>query len=412
MNVLTLLISLIICLVLEGFFSGSEMALVNTDKYKLAIAAHGRSKLALFALHLIKHPASFFSTTLLGTNLCTVAGSVIVTLFIIDRFGTVYAPFAVLYWPFALIFGEIVPKSVYQHYADKLALIVAPILFGFFVIFYPAVFLLSKLTDLLLGGVKQQSSKGTKLSREELELILEVGGTDTSDVKPAERTLISRIFDLAEKRVREIMTPLVDVIAVSVKASRNEIFETFEKQGFSRVTVYDGRVYNVVGILDRLDFLFSDEKASIKDLLKPVYYVPEEMPLDELLVGMKRKGEPVAVAVDEYGAATGMVTVEDLLEEIVGEIRDEHDESPTLYQRLGWHRYLVSGRMETGHANDRLGLNIPAGNYKTVAGFIINKLEKIPKAGETLTVGDYKYTVKRSTERTVLEVEIQKEIHT
>lgn len=406
MSFVALVIILVVCLVIEGFFSGSEIALVSADKYRLALATDAGSHKALAALHLIKNPAKFFSTTILGTNLCTVTGSVVMTIFIIDHYGPAYSPLAMLYWPFTLILGEIVPKSIYQYYADKIVLRVAPMLLMASFILFPLVWLLSKLTNSLLGGVKRQTNLNPPISREELELMLEVGRPEDSDVKAAERTLISRIFDLAEKRVKDIMTPLVDVVAVPINANRQEAESLLEKHGFSRLPVFEGKMVNICGVLSGHDLLFGDENAVIKELMKPAYYVPEEMPLDELLLAMKRKGEQIAVAVDEYGGATGIVTVEDVLEEVVGEIRDEHDEAAPLYVRLSWHHYIVSGRMEVASANDRLKLDIPDGDYNTVAGFVIHKFERIPKTGEALRHGRFMFTVRRASDRSVEEIEI------
>ncbi|MBN1283570.1 MAG: HlyC/CorC family transporter [Proteobacteria bacterium] len=405
MSLVVVIIILVLCLLLEGFFSGSEIAVVNADKYRLALATDAGSKRARSVLHLAKHPAVFFSTTLLGTNLSAITATVVATFFIIDRFGEAYAPLAILYWPMALVFGEIVPKAVYQHHADRIVLRVAPLLLGVSFALYPAVWLFSKLTDVLLGGVKRRAELGHPITRDELELMIEVGGAGTSDVRPAERTLISRLFDLADKRVEQIMTPLVDVVSVPVGATHEEACGVMDLHGFSRVPVIDGDAFNVVGVLTGIDLLFGGKGKGVRELMHKAYFVPEEMSLDELLIEMKRKGVPLAVAVDEYGAATGIVTVEDLLEEVVGEIRDEHDEVPEHYTRTGRFRYLLSGRLEVSHANERLKLGIPAGPYQTVAGFVIHELERIPKAGESFRSGRFEYRVSRATDRAVLEVE-------
>lgn len=408
MSILVLILVLVICLLLQGFFEGSEIALVNADKHRLALAVDAGSHRALHALHMVKSPATFFSTTLLGTSLCAITASVVITLFIIQRLGPQYAGLAILYWPVSLVLGLIVPKSIFQEHADRLVLRVAPILYGFSIVFYPVVWFFAKLTNMLLGRIISDEAKSGPVSREELELMLEVGRPEASDVMPAERTILSRLFDLEDKRVENIMTPLVDVVALPVAASRDEASLLLEKNEFSRVPVFDGRVFNVVGVLAGTDLLFGEEGVEVEALMKPAYFVPEEMPLDELLVSMKRRGLPMAVAVDEYGAATGIVTDEDLLEEVVGEIRDEHDEAPALYRRLGWHHYLVSGRMEIDQANDKLKLGIPHGDYATVAGFVIRSLERIPHAGENFKLGSFLFTVSRANERAVLEVEVKR----
>ncbi len=392
------------CLLAEGFFSGTEIAVVSADRYKLALKADKGSLRARSAIDLIKRPALFFSTTLLGTNIFTVTGSVVTTLFIIYRFGEVYAPLAILYWPLTLIFGEIVPKSLYQHYADRIVPRVAPILLTVSYALYPLIWLLSQLTELLLGGLQRRTREEVPISREDLEAMMDIEAE--SDVRPQERTMISRIFDLAEKKVENIMTPLVDVIAIPIDASREQAARVMEEYEFSRVPVYDDQIHNILGVLSNTDLLFASEESRVRNLVHPAYFVPEEMPLDTLLVTMKRKGEPMVVVVDEYGAATGIVTTEDLLEEVVGEIRDEHDEIKPLYKRLGHRRFLVDGRMEIEDANERLKLDIPDGDYETIAGFIIHHFERIPRRGERIAVGKYYYIVRRASERAIHDVEI------
>lgn len=408
MELFVVIVVIIVCVILEGFFSGTEMAFVHADKYRLALATDAGSARALMALHMVKRPAKFFSTTLLGTNLSAITATVVATRYIIDNFGVEYSPLAIIVWPFTFVFGEIVPKGIYQHHADKIVLTVAPILFGFSVILYPAVWLLSKFTDVLLGSIKKQVADSTPLSREELSLMLEVGDPSLSDVRPEEKTLISRIFDLADKRVENIMTPLVDVIALPSDTLIDDAWKIFEEHGFTRLPVYERRVFNVIGVLTGTDLIFASGTGGIRELMKPAYFVPEEMPLDELLISMKKMGHAIAVAVDEYGAATGIVTVEDLLEEVVGEIRDEHDSKPVLYKRVSKTHFVISGRCEVEYANEKLKLGIPKDDYETVAGFVIKSFEYIPKEGEKFTSGQFEYTVTRANDRAVLEVEAVK----
>ncbi|PIU55171.1 MAG: hypothetical protein COS89_08095 [Deltaproteobacteria bacterium CG07_land_8_20_14_0_80_38_7] len=407
-----LIIILICCVILEGFFSGSEMAVVNADKYRLAIGTDKGSKFALAALHLIKHPALFFSITLLGTNLCTVTGSVVITLYIISNYGSSYAPLAIVFWPITLFFGEMVPKSIYQYRADKMVLKVAPVLIFFSWIFFFLVWPLSWLTDFLLGSVKSKVGNEPPLTREELELMVEQDPQYYSDVKQEERDMISCILDLAEKKVANIMTPLIDVVSISIGATRDEASALMEKHGFSRILVFQAKAFNIVGVLNGVDLLFSDDFVPLEQLVKKAFYVPENMPLDALLITMKRQAGPIVVVVDEFGSATGVVTDEDLLEEVVGEIRDEHDVISPLYKRLGYNHFVVNGRMEIEDVNDRLKLSIAEGDYETIAGYVIKKAERIPKTGESLKIGEYIYTILRVNERAIFEIEIKKETKT
>jgi len=405
MSVEILILTLFGCVLAEGFFSGAEIALVNADRYKLALMADEGSKRARAALRLVEQPSLFFSTTLIGTNIFTVTGSVVITLFIMHRLGEAYAPLAILYWPLTLIFGEIAPKSIYQHYADRIVLKIAPVLLFISIVLRPVIWPLSKLTDLILGS-RTKKRAAPPISREDLETMMDLDANMSSDVRPQERTMIARIFDLAEKKVEKIMTPLVDVDAIPLTSSREEAARVLEETEYSRLPVYEEQIHNILGILENTDLLFADPSSEVRNIVQPAYFVPEEMPLDNLLVAMKRKGEPMAIVVDEYGAATGIVTTEDLLEEVVGEIRDEHDEIKPLYKRLGPKRFLVDGRMEIEHANERLKLGIEDGDYETVAGYVIHYFERIPHKGEKITIGKFIYTVLRASERAVYEMEI------
>ncbi|OGQ04500.1 MAG: hypothetical protein A2W61_07500 [Deltaproteobacteria bacterium RIFCSPLOWO2_01_44_7] len=397
------------CLLAEGFFTGTEMSVVNADKLALRSRARKGSKRAKIALTLFANPARFFSTTLLGTNLSVVTSSVCTTYYIVQNFGASYEGFALLLSPILLIFGEIIPKSLYQHYANPLVLkLMYPLkFFGF--LFSPIVYPLSKLTNALLGTVTKKVGSELPVTRDELELLLREG-TETSDSGvggTGRKTIISRIFDLADKRVTNIMIPLVDVEALSISVTREEAEMAFADKGFSRLPIFQDRIFNIVGILNNIDLLLADDKATLKESMRPAYYVPEGMPLDELLVTMKRKGEPMAVVVDEFGGASGIVTLEDLIEQVVGDIQDEYDYHPPLYYRIGKNRFLVSGRLEIVEANDKLGLGIPLGDYETIAGFLIHQMGEIPQSNVEYHFGKLHFIVHRATERAVQEIEIK-----
>ncbi|OGQ47566.1 MAG: hypothetical protein A3I05_02070 [Deltaproteobacteria bacterium RIFCSPLOWO2_02_FULL_44_10] len=405
MSFLFLIIVLVICILGEGFFSGSEMAVVNADRLKIRTASKKGSRFAKAVESLTANPAKFFSITLLGTNICTVTASVVTTLYIIDHYGPDYTGFALLIFPFTLIVGELIPKSLYQYYANQLVFVVSPILLTISTIFSPVVWVLAKFTDALLSRVKREESE-VSVSREALEAMLEASEKETTDVKEVERTLISRIFDLAETRVGNIKTPLVDVAALPASAPREEAIAFIEEKGFTKVPVYSGKFFNILGVLHNTDFLFEDASKSVRELMHPPYYVPEEMSLDELFISMKKKGELIAIVVDEYGAATGIVTIEDVMEEVVGEIRDEHDVVPTHYRRLGHRNFLVNGRMELKEANERLKLGIVEGEYETIAGYVVYLAKKIPALGDIIESDTLRFIVRKATDRAVLEVEI------
>ncbi|MDO8527372.1 MAG: hemolysin family protein [Deltaproteobacteria bacterium] len=399
---------LLVCLVSEGFFTGTEMAVVNADKLALRSAARKGSKRARMVLGFLGKPAKFFSITLLGTNLSVVTASVCTTYFITQHFGPRYEGLAILLSPILLIFGEIVPKSLYQHYANQVVLKTAYVIKIFGLIFFPIVFFLSQLTEALLGTVAKRVGGELPVTRDELELILKEGGEEPESTRtPAKRTIISRIFDLAEKRVTNIMIPLVDVEALPLTTTLGEASNAFAEKGYSRLPIFQDRIFNIVGILNNIDLLMADKEASVKALMRPAYYIPEGMPLDELLVTMKRKGEPMAVVVNEFGAASGIVTLEDVIEQVIGDIDDEYDTQTPLYYRIGKNRFLVNGRLEILEANEKLKLGIPLGDYETIAGFLIHQLGAIPAIGTQHRFGRIEFLIHRATDRAILEVEIR-----
>ncbi|MDP2599624.1 MAG: hemolysin family protein [Deltaproteobacteria bacterium] len=409
MTVIQYIAILILCLLAEGFFTGAEMAVVHTDKLSLRSLARKGSARAKSVLAFLSKPGKFFSTTLLGTNLAVVTASVCTTYFIVENFGENYEGLALLLSPIVLILGEIVPKSLFQHYADRIVLkIIYPLRF-FGLLFSPVIWMLSKMTDSLLGGVTKQVGGEVPVTRDELEELLSSGkeASEEPEKVPARRTMISKIFDLAEKRVTNIMIPLVDVEALSDTAAFDSASALFAEKGFSRLPVFHDRIFNMVGVLHNIDLLFADPLKPIRQLMRPAWFVPEGMPLDELLVTMKRKGEPMAIVVDEFGGASGIVTFEDLIEQVIGDIQDEYDYAQPLYYRIGKNRFLVSGRFEITEANEKLQLGIPTGEYETIAGFLIHQMGAIPQKGSSYRFGRLEFIIHRATEKAVQEVEIR-----
>lgn len=407
MNLSLLIFILTACLLMESFFTGTELAVVNVDKLKLRGRARRGIRSAQLVLSFLNRPGWFFSATLLGTNLAVVTASVCTTYYIVESFGSVYEGWALLLAPILLIFGEIVPKSIYQHHAETLAYKAAyPVrIFGW--IFAPVVFVLTKLNDIFLGKATQQFAHEPPVTREELEnLLLEQELPAEEGRVSIRRSMISKIFDLADKRTSNIMVPLVEVQALPIRASHQEILQALEEGGHSRIPIFQDRLVNCVGVLYSVDYLFAEQKKPLQELMAPAYFVPEEMPLDDLFVTMKRKGEPMAIVVDEYGGASGIVTLEDLLEVVVGDIQDEYDQPLPLYYRMGKNRFLVSGRLKIIEANEKLGLAIPEGDYETIAGFLIHQMGLIPKVGQQYHFGNISFSIRRASEKAIQDVEV------
>jgi len=408
MSLIVLIIVILVCLLLEGFFSGSELALVVADQFRLRNRANQGDRKARTTLSLLKDPHKLFATTLLGTNICVVTATTVLTYFIIQNYSEEYSAFALLLSPIILVFGEVLPKSIYQRYADSIAGRVGVLLHWISVVLFPFIWLLSKLTDLFLGGVRRVAITEARISRDELALMLSSKEVKNSDMPPEERKMIQRIMELSDAEVENIMIPLVEVEMLPVTADTEAALATFDLKGFSRLPIFKHRSHNIVGIIDATDCIFSTSRRPLRDIMQQVIYVPETMPLYELYETLQEEKEEMAVVVDEYGGATGLVTLEDLLEEIVGEIRDEYEFGEQHYRVLSEGRYLVSGRMEVEEANEKINLAIPLGDYETVAGYLLEAFERIPEMDEKIQLGQWTYIIRNATPRAVLEVEVFK----
>jgi len=377
--------------------------LVVADKIKLKTREESRNKGASSAMWFIRHPAHFFSTVILGTNISVIAASTIATFYLISNYGEQAEVWALLLSPIVLIFGEVLPKSLFQHYADRIIEKISPPLIISMYAMYPLVWVLSQLTNFLLGGVQSHLGNEPRITREELMLL--IGSSESPDVKPSERKMLHKVLELAHQRVKNIMVPLGLIESIPVISDKDVALGVFDLKGYSKLPVFEHRAYNVIGVLDCMDCLFSND-TSIKDLIKPVIYVPEEMRLHELYKKMKDSEQQTAIVVDEYGAVSGLVTLEDVLEEIVGDIRDEYEFGRQQYRVLSKNHFVVMGLLEIEEANEKLGLEIPKGNYETVAGFLLEKFGYIPRQQETIIVGKWRYKIVQATDKAIIEIDV------
>lgn len=403
---MTLLVCIIgICIIGEGFFSGSELALVSCDKLRLEQRAAQGVYGARLAAMLLKNPAQLFGTTLLGTNLCTITASTIATLALIERYGHAYASFALLLAPIMLVFGEVLPKSIYRHHADWLVDRLAPLLMIFRNIFYPAIFGMTHLTNRWLADVRKLAVE-PRITRDELALLLEGDAAKGGDIRASERTMITRILQFAERRAKHVMVSLADIECLPLAATREAALSIFDLKGYAHLPVFANRIFNVVGILEAVDTLCAPPNETVSALMHKPVFVPQEMPLTELFRMLRERHERAAVVVDEYGAAVGIIALEDVCEEVVGEIRDEFSLNDELYQPLDRERFVLNGRMPVETAQQLFNIEVPNGDFKTVAGMLLTACGHIPRVGEEVHIGAFGYRVREANERSVIAVEV------
>jgi len=401
-----LLSLLVLCVLSEGFFSGSEIAVVSADRLTLRTEADRGRRGAVLTLELLSRPTWLLGTCLIGTNLSTISGATISAVLVARHLGLPEAAAVIFFWPLTLTLGELVPKAVYQHHADRIAPVVIFPLKALSVVLSPALWSFEQIGRMLGAGAQGEQPAVT---REEIRLLLDGPQELGSDLRPVDQALIRRVFQFPESVVEDAMVPLIEVVAVPAATTVAQAARRMAISGHSRLPVYRDRIDQIAGLVLHQDVLAaSDWNAPVSAFMRNVLFVPESKRVDDLLVEMRRERSHMAIAVDEYGGAVGIITIEDLLEEIVGEIEDESDRSRELVWRTGEREWTASGRAEREHLEQTCGLALPDGDFETMAGYILGVLGRVPRPGEYVSVGDFQLPVAKTNDRAILEVVIRR----
>lgn len=402
-SLLALIIVLAICLAAEAFFSGSEISFMSANRPKLFRKVKEKDPRAMTAKELLSHPEKLFSTTVVGTTLAINCATSLTALYVVNRYGYDKEWYTLVFLtPIILIFGEFVPKMLGRSQADTAVLKLARPIQIASVVLYPFTKLLGLYATILKRLLGENPEKGFFLSREEIKAALPAG--HGSDVTATERTLIERILEFGKITVKEMLRPLIDVVAIEENATLAEAVQLFNESGHSRLPVYQDRIDRIVGVIQGFDCLRApDLQITVKAAMQPALFVPESKPLEELLLELKSR--PMAIVVNEYGGAEGIITMEDVMEEVVGEIEDEYDEPPKLFRQIGEHSYIVNARMEIQDLRELLRLPLPEDeDYQTLAGFLLKRMQKIPKKWDSTVIDGVEYVVQSATDRSIEEV--------
>ncbi len=418
MDIFIILFSMFVLLIVKGFFSGSEIAMVNADKMKLHHLANQGNKGAGLVLKLFEKPEKLLGTTLVGTNISTIALATLGTMLLIRFFGSWGDVIAfLLYTPLFLIFGEIVPKSVYQQKSTSLAPLIVYPLHIFSVLFTPIVYIFSKVAGTaakIVGGGKTQPN--LFITREQIRAVLEMSERGSS-VDDFDRSRIKRVIRFAETTVGEAMIPLAEIIAIEKERSTREVISLIRRHGYNRIPVYRENISNIFGVItlstwDLMEPELPDK--TVKELTQPAYFVSSYQTIDQLLPILRKREDHMAVVVDEFGSAVGLITIEDILEEVVGEIDMGYDFEEYLPKQRGKVKklddgvYLVDSRLPLSEANELLGIELPAKESYTVGGLVMARLRHIPEEGESILEFGYRFTVEQATERAIQKVRIER----
>ena len=399
---------IVIAVAVTAFFSAAEMAFIGANRLRLRHLAEAGNRTAARYLESFKQPERLLSTAMMGVTLAHIIASSVATWALIPVLGNMAAVAVTLFLtPLLLVFGEVIPKAVAREWSTALILS----LFQVFELASKALSPLTWATNAIVSGAlrllgRPRTSTRQFVSREELKLLLQME-PEEADVTVSEAEMIDKIFDLGDTAVREVMVPLVDVAALPDSATPDEAVRLIGERGFSRIPVFTDRAFNIVGMVTAMDLLRGGAAAAdLRSLMRPATYVPETKRIDDLLREMQKARLQLAVVVDEYGGAVGIVTVEDIVEEVVGEIHDEHDRTPDTVERLPDGSYRVAGRTGIDELNEALDWELPKGDFETVAGLVLATLHRLPLVGEVLHVGRYTLTVLEADRRRILTVRI------
>jgi CBS domain containing-hemolysin-like protein len=397
-----------VCLLATMFFSAAEMAFIAANRLRLRhLAAEGHVVAAQY-LESFRQPERLLSTAMMGVTIAHIVAASAVTFALLPVLGSI-APLIVTLTltPVMLVFGEIIPKAVAREWATSLILRLYRPLAWTSKVLVPFVALANTLVTLALRAVGGPATDTRQfVSREELKALLALEPGEAS-VSTQEAEMIDKIFDLGDTTVREVMVPLVDVVMLPADASSRDAIALIQQRGFSRIPIYGARETDVVGVVTAMDLLNRGAQVrTVTELMRQPNFVPETKRIDDLLREMQKGRNPLAIVVDEYGSATGIVTLEDIVEQIVGEIQDEHDRTPATVEPLPDGSYWVAARTHIDELNEALDWNLPKHDYETVAGLVLATLHRIPRMGEVLQVPGYTITVLEADARRVAAVKI------
>ncbi len=398
------IILVILAAILSAFFAGSETVFLSASKIRIEVLHRRKAKGIKWVYSLIKRPEVFIVTTLVGNNLSNVLFSSFIVLILrgsLDEFLIVLFSSFIL-----LVFSEIIPKAVGWEFANNLIIRTAQILNFFKLIFFPINILLTSISNFLLKQFHfpNEQTMENILTRRDIQKYIHESEKH-GVIESKEREIVTRIFDLRHTRLKETMIPRTDIVAVHKDVTIPELIEKFKQSGLSRIPVFDYDIDNIIAVVFAKD-LFLDPKK-LDDIAQKILYVPQTKFAFELFQEFRQKNMSIAVVLDEYGGTAGLVTLEDLIEELFGEIYDEFDiDHQHMYGYVDNTTINISARAEIDEVNEKFNLKIPEGSYTTLGGFIIEKLGRIPKICEEIEMEDCKIIVEKASRKRVISVKL------
>ncbi|MCI8490429.1 MAG: HlyC/CorC family transporter [Lachnospiraceae bacterium] len=383
---ITQLIVLVVLLLLSAFFSSAETAFTTTSRIRMRTLAESGSKKAARVLTITDDMHKMLSAILIGNNIVNLSASSIATTLAIKLFGSMGAGIATgVLTLLILIFGEISPKTLATIYADQISLAYSSVIYGLMYLLTPVIYIVNQLSMGFLKLLRvDPHARKSAMTEDEFKTIVDVGH-ETGVLENSEHKMINNMFDFGDSQAKEIMIPRIDMTFAQLDNTYPELIEIFREDKFTRLPVYEESTDNVVGIINMKDLLLCNDPVHfhIRDLIREPYFTYEHKNTSELFLEMQKNSINIAIVLDEYGVTAGMITLEDLLEEIVGEIRDEYDadeEYPLV--KINDREYYIQGSMNLGDLCDELDLPFRSEDYDTVGGYLIGLLDHLPEKNE------------------------------
>ena len=394
-----LFIVLIVLLALSAFFSSAETALTTVNKIRIRNLAEAGDKSAVTLTKVLEDQGKMLSAILVGNNVVNLTASSMSTTLAMNIWSNKAVGVATgVLTLVILVFGEISPKTISTLYSEKISLKYAKFIYLFMTVMTPVIYAVNVLSSGFLRLVHvDPNRKQEAITEDELRTIVEVSHEE-GVIESEEKKIINNVFDFGDSVAKDIMVPRIDMAMVEVDATYDELIDIFREEKYTRMPVYEETTDNVIGIINMKDVLLIDrnEEFHIRDLLREPLYTYEYKNTAELMVEMRQTSNNMIIVLDEYGATAGMITLEDLLEEIVGEIRDEYDEDEEQeLMDLGDGQYLVEGSMKLDDLNDQLELELESEDYDSIGGLIIGQLDRLPEEGESVVCDGIRLVVDR-----------------
>lgn len=387
---LTMLIILLILIILSAFFSSAETALTTVSKITIRSMIEEGNKKAIIVDKIINNQGKMLSAILIGNNLVNIIASALSTILAQNLFGQYAISFATgLLTIVVLIFGEITPKSLATLNALKLSLAYAKIIYSLMFLLTPAIFIINKMAYFFmrLMGI-DPTKKMASITETELRTIVDVSHEE-GIIEKEERQMINNVFDFGDAIASDVMVPKIDMTMADINSTYDELIKIFRSEKYTRIPIYQDSTDNVIGIINMKDLLLynPEEIFDVRKYLRSAFYTYESKKLSELMMEMKKTSVNIVIVLDEYGVTAGLITLEDLLEEIVGEIHDEYDlDEDEPIKKISENIYILEGQMKIDDLNDYLGVNLSSDDYDSIGGLIIEKLDRLPTAGDKITI--------------------------